>query len=197
MGVIDSGIDDEHPGFNGQVKKKVWLRFGEPGEEDDHGTHVAGIIHLMAPEAEIYDYRVFGDEGVFQEDQAVAKAIREATDDGCKVINMSICGPVPNGLILDAVKHASSKGVVMLCAAGNGGPDKPVTNEICFPCSYEECIGVAAISKRNGFPVAFYSSSNPLIGYAMSYASVGVDVISFKPGGGYQSMTGSSLACRK
>ena len=50
VAVIDSGVDKDHPGFNGQVKKQVWYRKGTPLEEDDHGTHVAGTVHLMAPE---------------------------------------------------------------------------------------------------------------------------------------------------
>ena len=49
VAVIDSGVDQNHPGFQGQVKKQVWLRSGTPLEVDDHGTHVAGTIHLMAP----------------------------------------------------------------------------------------------------------------------------------------------------
>jgi hypothetical protein len=50
VAVIDSGVDKDHPGFNGQVKKQVWYRKGTPLEEDDHGTHVAGTVHLMAPQ---------------------------------------------------------------------------------------------------------------------------------------------------
>ena len=63
VAVIDSGIDKAHPGFNGKVVKQTWYREGTPLSEDDHGTHVAGTIHLMAPEAELYDYRVFGATG--------------------------------------------------------------------------------------------------------------------------------------
>lgn len=63
VAVIDSGIDKSHPGFNGKVVAKTWYREGTPLSEDDHGTHVAGTIHLMAPEAKLYDYRVFGATG--------------------------------------------------------------------------------------------------------------------------------------
>ena len=63
VAVIDSGVDKDHPGFDGKVVFQQWYRGGTPLSEDDHGTHVAGTIHLMAPEAEIYDYRVFGATG--------------------------------------------------------------------------------------------------------------------------------------
>lgn len=191
VAVIDSGVDIEHPGFNGKVTKQVWLRSGTPLEEDDHGTHVAGTVHLMAPEAEIHDYRVFGKEGALGVDRAIAKAIIEATDGGCQVINMSLGGPVPNDTIWDSVQYANSKGVLLVCAAGNEGDNNPLTNEISYPAYYKECTSIAAVSKRNGFPVAVFSNSNSLV----DYAGIGVDVVSFKPGGGYQSMSGTSMAC--
>jgi hypothetical protein len=42
----------------------MWFRAGSPLSEDNHGTHVAGTIHMMAPGAEIYDDRVFGKDGI-------------------------------------------------------------------------------------------------------------------------------------
>lgn len=44
VGVIDSGVAAQHPGFNGKVVKQHWLRRGTPLMYDDHGTHVAGTI---------------------------------------------------------------------------------------------------------------------------------------------------------
>ena len=191
VAVIDSGVDQNHPGFHGKVKKQVWLRSGTPLDEDDHGTHVAGTIHLMAPNAEIHDYRVFGRSGRLGVSQAIAKAIKEATDSGCKVINMSLGGPSPNPQIHNAVKYAASKGVVLVCAAGNEGDNNVLTNELSYPGAYEECISVAAVAKKDGFPVAVFSNSNA----QLDYAGIGVDVVSFKPGGGYQIMSGTSMAC--
>jgi subtilisin family serine protease len=132
VAVIDCGIDATHPGFSGRVHKKVWYRYGTPLLEDDHGTHVAGTIHLMAPKAEIYDYRVFGKTGSLPVDEAIAQAIRAATDVNCQVINMSLGAPVSNPAIKSAVQYAYSKGVIMVCAAGNEGDNNPLTNEIRY-----------------------------------------------------------------
>jgi subtilisin family serine protease len=189
VAVIDSGVDQDHPGFEGQVKKKVWLRSGTPLSEDDHGTHVAGTIHLMAPQAELYDYRVFGKSGSLGVNAAIAKAIRDATDANCHVINLSLGGPLPTPTIKAAVEYAASKGVIMVCAAGNEGDNNPLTNEISYPAAYQECISIAAIQKKQGFPVAVFSNSNADV----EYAGIGVDVVSFKPGGGYQQMSGKSF----
>ena len=132
VAVIDSGIDDEHPGFAKKVTRKVWYRSGTPLSEDDHGTHVAGTIHFMAPKADIYDYRVFGAKGKVTVTAAVAQAIYAATDAGCQIINMSLGGPVSSPAISSAVKYAASKGVIMVCAAGNEGDNNPLTNEIRY-----------------------------------------------------------------
>ena len=193
VAVIDSGIDKDHPGFDGMVKKQEWYREGTPLSEDDHGTHVAGTIHLMAPKAELYDYRVFGAKGM-NGDEAIAKSIRQAIEDGCTVINMSLSISIPIvPSVESAVKFAASKGVVMVCAAGNGGDGDPLTNEMrTYPARYKETISVAAVKKEAGLPVANFSEGNPQV----DFAGIGVDVVSFKPGGGYQTMRGTSMVSK-
>ena len=128
VAVIDSGVDADHTGFHGQVKQQVWFRYGTPLSEDDHGTHVAGTIHMMAPEAEIYDYRVFGAEGNGI-DISIERSIRQAVDDGCDVINMSLGGPFASWRIGQAVRYAYENNVPMVVAAGNEGDDNILTNE--------------------------------------------------------------------
>ena len=131
VAVIDSGIDKDHPGFDGKVVKQVWYRGGTPLVEDDHGTHVAGTIHFMAPAAALYDYRVFGETGEYDGDNAIAMSIRQAVADGCQVINMSLRVSYPIvPAVESAVKFAASKGVHMVCAAGNSGDGDPTTNEM-------------------------------------------------------------------
>lgn len=132
VAVIDSGIDTDHPGFKGQVKQKVWYRSGTPLSQDDHGTHVAGTIHLMAPKADIYDYRVFGRTGSVSVTEAIAQAIRAAADVECHIINMSLGGPSPDPAIKSAVQYAASKGLIIVCAAGNEGDNNPLTNEFRY-----------------------------------------------------------------
>ena len=128
VAVIDDGVDQDHPEFNGQVLKQMWFKYGTPLSESDHGTHVAGTIHMMAPDAEIYDYRVFGDEG-WDVDEAISTSIFEACFDGCDVINMSLGGRWPSVQIRTAVEFAHSQGVIVVCAAGNEGDGNILTNE--------------------------------------------------------------------
>jgi subtilisin family serine protease len=149
VAVIDSGIDENHPGFDGKVTRKVWYRDGTPLKEDDHGTHVAGTIHLMAPQADIYDYRVFGRKGSVGVTEAIAQAIRAAADVECQLINMSLGGPVANPEIKSAVEYAAAKGVIMVCAAGNEGDNNPLTNEIRYCIHAEFCLLSLCLSKAS------------------------------------------------
>jgi len=82
----------------------------------------------MTPEAEIYDYRVFGAEGNGI-DISIARSIRQAVEDGCDVINMSLGGPFASWEIGRAVKYAYENNVPMIVAAGNEGDDNILTNE--------------------------------------------------------------------
>lgn len=191
VAVIDSGVDAEHSGFNGQVTKQMWFRSGSPLTEDDHGTHVAGTIHMMAPDAEIYDFRVFGDEGGFDVGAAISTSIFEACFDGVDIINMSLGGRWPSNEIRAAVQYAHSKGIIVVCAAGNEGDANPLTNERSYPAMWDEAISIAAVAKEGDLPVAYFSNTNPQI----DYAGIGVDAISFKPEGGFQTMSGTSMAC--
>ena len=124
-------------------------------------------------------------------DEAIAQSIYDAIDkDGCHIINMSLGGPFPSPNIQKAVQYAYSKGVILVSAAGNSGDGDPLTNEVSYPASFSECISIAAVSKKNGLPVARFSNSN----VEVDYAGVGVDVVSMKPGGSYQTMSGTSMA---
>ena len=60
-----------------------------------------------------------------------------------------------------------------------------------YPASFEECISVAAIASEKGLPVAKFSNSNVQV----DYSGIGVDVVSLKPYGGFQKMSGTSMAC--
>lgn len=104
-----------------------------------HGTHVAGIIGAqdpknvgygivgVAPEAQLYMYRVFGCDGGVA-DEIIIDAFIAAVEDGVDVISMSI-GRIqaweaasPYADIFASIKAA---GVGMVVAAGNSGTGGP------------------------------------------------------------------------
>ena len=82
---------------------------------------------MLAPDAEIHDYRVFGAKG-WDVDDAISTAIFEACIDGCDVINMSLGGKWRSVSIRTAVQYAHSKGVIIVRAAGNEGDGDAMTS---------------------------------------------------------------------
>lgn len=99
---------------------------GYTDEMVGHGTHVAGIVDLVAPEAKIMPLRVLDQEGygnVF----LAAEAVLYAKRNGADVINMSFSTPGRSALLQDVIGDATEKGegsttatgAVVVAAAGN------------------------------------------------------------------------------
>lgn len=59
-----------------------------------------------------------------------------------QLINLSLAGP-PNRLLEQVVKKAGERGIILVAAAGNGGPRA----EPVYPAAYEEVIAVTATDK--------------------------------------------------
>ena len=79
----------------------------------------------------------------------------------------------------------------MVCAAGNDGDGNPYTDELyTFPARFDETISVAACRKEEGLPSTNFSESNAQV----TYSGIGRDVVSLKPLGGLQVMSGTSMA---
>jgi subtilisin family serine protease len=130
VAIIDSGIDSNHPGFNGRIAKQTWLR---KGPLNDHGTHIAGTVHMMAPDADIYDYRVYGRKGI-DVDKAIVQAIKQACDDECNVINLSLCleGDYIHPTIHHQIQDAHEKGVIVVCSSSRKESTDPLINSTWY-----------------------------------------------------------------
>ncbi|MEM8907914.1 MAG: S8 family peptidase, partial [Bacteroidota bacterium] len=102
-------------------------------EGESHGSHVAGIIGAsrgngkgmdgVANQVQLMSLRIVPDGDEYDKD--VALAIRYAADNGAKVINTSFGkGYSPNKeWVLDAMRYAAKKDVLIVNAAGNSGSD--------------------------------------------------------------------------
>lgn len=101
---VKAGLDADANGF----KDELW----------GHGTHVAGIVDFVAPEAKIMPLRVLDSEGygnVF----TLVEAIRYAERGGADVINLSLSTSRKSVLLENAIKDAVNKDVIVVAAAGN------------------------------------------------------------------------------
>jgi minor extracellular serine protease Vpr len=135
VAVIDTGVDYNHPdisGFGSNGKVVGGYDFVEndetPEDTNGHGTEVAGIIAAngnlkgIAPEAKILAYRV-SDTGDSVSSDLIVKAIQKAVEDKADIINLSLGVNRTNDKIEDAINYAVKKGIVVVAAAGNSGPD--------------------------------------------------------------------------
>jgi len=143
VAVIDSGIG-ENQEIDAAVKDRVNFT-GQRGKGavGDHGTHVAGIIHALAPDAELRGYAALasGDQNktlTVSNEDAIIAAIRRAVKDGNQIVNMSLgSGQGPTSRIATVVEEYASKGVIFLIAAGNdrsdnGGVESPSSAPSAF-----------------------------------------------------------------
>lgn len=137
VAVLDTGIDREHSLFSATPGTVLpghdfvdldEVADEEHGEGYGHGTTVAGLVLLAAPDARILPVRVLDGDGVGTAGR-IAAGIRYATNAGAGVVNMSLGGDGWSSAIRDALVEAMSRGVVVVAASGNarrpGAPQYP------------------------------------------------------------------------
>lgn len=141
VAVVDTGIDKNHPALKKNYKGgyDVIDQDNDPSEtapnasfppragnpyETSHGTHVSGTILDVAPEVDLYAYRVLGPYGSGTTADVIA-GIERAVQDGADVINLSLGSDVNQSYSADsiAIDNAVKSGVNIVVAAGNAGPD--------------------------------------------------------------------------
>jgi serine protease len=159
VAVLDTGIAWENhddfaqvPDLDGQKFQEGWDFVNDDQHANDdhgHGTHVAGTIAQatdneegvagVAFEATLMPVKVLDHFGGGTTAD-IADAIRWAADHGAKVINMSLGGGGRSAVMEQAVEYARAKGVVVVCAAGNGG-----RGIVEYPAAYPGSFAVAAV----------------------------------------------------
>jgi serine protease AprX len=221
--IIDTGIDP-HPDYKDRIIgfKDYTTEEAKEGAEfayDDqgHGTHCAGIavgdgkssdgkFKGIAPEANIVGVKVLDKNGVgslFSIVLGIQWAIEHKEQYGIDVISLSLGGnqmsPIKDDPIAQCVEAAVKAGITTIVAAGNSGPNEKT---ICSPGVAPSVITIAALDdkgtvERNDDDIAKFSSRGPTKMEGDSkpdVATPGVKITACKPGGGYQTMSGTSMA---
>jgi subtilisin family serine protease len=148
-----------------------------------HGTMVAGIIHLVAPTAQIMPIKAFKDDGTGDLSDVV-KSIYFAVDNGARIINMSFSIAGFSLELMKALNYASSHGVICVSSVGNGGSETYV-----YPAAFQNVIGVASTDNQDR------RSSFSNFGAALAHmAAPGEGILTTYPGGGYAIVSGTSFA---
>ncbi len=148
VAVIDTGVYAGHELLSGKVLAGYDFVNNDWDADDDnmlgHGTHVAGIIAMVAGQqpVRVLPVKVLNAEGSGY-DSAIADGIYYAVDRGADVINLSLGGPGSSPVLEEAVRYAVDQGVVVVAAAGN-----EASNAGNFsPANIEQCLTVSAVNR--------------------------------------------------
>ncbi|MGL4637512.1 MAG: S8 family serine peptidase [Beijerinckiaceae bacterium] len=195
VAVIDTGVDDAHPELEGTVTQRFDAITDVPVDGTNHGTAMAGAIIAKAslqgvsPAAELLVARAFtgtavtpgsGAEGTTMH---ILKSLDWAHAQGARVVNLSFAGP-QDRLMSRALLGGSTKGMIAVAAAGNGGPKA----QPAFPGADPSVIAVTATDADDRI---FAQANN---GGYVAVAAPGVDVIAAEPGKRYGFSSGTSIA---
>ena len=190
VALIDSEVDRTHPDLAGAITASFnAASAAEPPHS--HGTGMAGAIAAhrnmlgTAPRVGLLTVRAFSATASSAEGTTfnILKGLDWAADQGARVVNMSFAGP-PDPRLRDALQKAYNRGMVLIAAAGNAGPNSPPL----YPAADPGVIGVTATDSRD----AVFSGANR--GTYVAVAAPGVDVFAPAPNGAYQLSTGTSIA---
>lgn len=219
VGVIDSGINYDHPDLGGTSTTAFptsrvttgWDYVGNDASPMDcfgHGTHVAGILGAngnpkldgafgVAPKVTFGAYRVFDCDGEGTTDNVLA-AMVQAGKDGMNVVNLSLGATAvswPNETaypLTQAAANLVKQGVVVVAAAGNS--DKGLFT-VGSPAVAPGVISVAA-TDSTGTAIAPYSAIGLAADLSLSptIAAPGSDVYSTVLGSDHGTKSGTSMA---
>src|SRR5690606_13760420 len=162
-------------------------------DENGHGTHVAGIVAAtgapggvfgVAPKAELLAVRVLDENGSGSLSDLI-DGLSWTSGSGAHIVNLSLGSPLNNPLLERAIKALIQRGVLVVAAVGNSGPQ---IGSVGYPAKLEGVIGVGASDRDDG--IATFSSR----GCGVDLAAPGVGVRSTWIGGGYRTMSGTSMA---
>jgi subtilisin family serine protease len=195
VAIIDSGIEKDHPALEKSVRGGViveWdaeernkVRYVEDKDLIDlsgHGTACAGIIHAIAPDAELYSVRVLGRDMTAKALQ-FAGGLRWSIENEMHVVNLSLSTSRAEyyALFHELADQAYFNNVVLVSAVNN-------ISVPSYPSLYSSVISVAAHDCPE--PMTYYYNPSPPV----EFGALGINVeVSWLNGSSCVS-TGNSFA---
>lgn len=220
IAVLDTGVYPHHDLVYPINRIIAWADFinyqKAPYDDNGHGTHVAGIIAGngsssfgkycgMAPEANLAVIKVLDQDGngsLSAIIEGIDWCIKNKAKYNIKIINLSFGAVAQDSYRTDLLCRATSiawkNGIVVCTAAGNDGPGAGTINT---PGINPKVITVGNLDHRR--TVIFdddrvhpSSSRGPTRDKIKKpdLLAPGTNIISLRPGGGYRSLTGTSMA---
>ncbi|KID66943.1 Proteinase R [Metarhizium brunneum] len=199
--VVDSGLDAAHPEFEGRAHF-LGTFVGDQNDNCLHGTHVAGTIGGrqvgVAKKTTIYGIKVLdmNREQKCGADTSVIIAgiehvARDAAERHCPngvVVNLSLGGGWSQAMN-EAAAALVRRGFFVAVAAGNGDQNhNPMDAASVSPASEPSVCTVGSVDSRDR------PARDSNYGDVVDVQAPGVEVVSARAGGGYITMSGTSMA---
>ncbi|MGH1468186.1 MAG: S8 family serine peptidase, partial [Bdellovibrionales bacterium] len=194
-----NGLDDDENGYVDDHRGWDFINGdNDPMRGHGHGTHCAGSIGAVGNngigvvgvnwKVSLVGLKIFSDAGRTTT-EAITEAIEYSTLIGVDVTNNSWGGGSPSDTIKAAISEANDAQILFVAAAGNSSANNDTGS--FYPANYEleNIISVAAVDSLDR--LASFSNYGKA---KVHVAAPGVDILSTKPGGGYQNMSGTSMA---
>jgi len=168
IGIVDTGVDLEHPIFKRTKPRGIGIRrdrdsfYFEPECHDlhGHGTVMASLIRDDCPKARFYAVRIAlkNGDGVTPHvpEEALAMGIEWCVDQGIRIINLSysIKEAVEDGSLVRACRKADESGAIIVAAYRNA-ENRPVC-----PAAFRSVIGVRARDELRPGEISVISAEN-------------------------------------
>jgi len=193
VAVLDTGIELQHPDFQGRVLRSQSFITGEPAQDGNgHGTHCIGTVsgplnpnklprYGVAPDVEIFAGKVLSNAG-FGGDGSILAGIDWALRNKCAIISMSLGARVavgtPHSPMFEAIaKRVLDAGTIIVAAAGNDSVRPGNISPVGHPANCPSIIAVAAIDSQQGI-ASFSNGALNGNGGEVNIAAPGVAVTS-------------------
>ncbi|HUL79383.1 MAG TPA: S8 family serine peptidase [Vicinamibacteria bacterium] len=213
VAVLDTGVDLGHPDLAGRFEEGWNAVSFVPGEgvQDGHGhgTHCAGVVggprrsssgtrYAVAPDVRLLAGKVLSDAGCGFSDW-ILDGIDWATENQARVIALSCVsrrGPgQPYSVVYERIAEnlrEGRAGTLLLAAAGNASERPWYTRAVDNPGACPSLMAVAAVHRAGR--IAFFSGRQMDEIGEVNLSAPGVGVHSAWTGGGFRTMSGTSMA---
>lgn len=190
IGIIDTGVDRSHQSLSNVIDAKDFT--GSRNGYNDvhgHGTHCTGTVGCtermigVASGFKLIHGKGLSDQG--SGGDSIVNAMEWCVGRGARILSLSLGGGGQSPDWERRFELMAKAGVIIVFAAGNSGPNTPDAD---WPGRSKHVLNCAALGK-DLLPASFTNAGDKI-----DMAWSGVDILSLAPGGGYQTMSGTSMA---
>jgi subtilase family protein len=196
VGILDTRLF-AHPDLAGRYladhRALVPAATASTPDSEAHATFIAGVILAEAPDADLIVGHVLNAYNICGSSWDVATRMADFAAARVSVLNISFGAAThddkPPLVLRRAVNELTSRGVVIVAAAGNHGPDETKM----WPAAFKKVVAVGAgarITGTDNFKVAAFSPRQPWV----DLLAPGEDVRSLYKAGGFATWSGTSFS---